>query len=133
LAWFATADDRLIGALIRDRVDNDYGWVLLARNDTGIYRCIDMAASLARLLQEGFSYVEMNRYGTDIEIKGPTKGPGKNRWPEKGRCQLTHRAQLYFERSNSLSFSRLNDLSGAFVDRYARARRRQRRYSPWAA
>jgi hypothetical protein len=34
LAWFATADVRLLGALIRDRVDNDYGWVVLARNDT---------------------------------------------------------------------------------------------------
>jgi hypothetical protein len=29
--------------------------------------------------------------------------------------QLAHGAELKFERSNSLSFSRLNDLSGAFV------------------
>jgi hypothetical protein len=30
LAWFATEDDRVLGVVIRDRVDNDFGWVLMA-------------------------------------------------------------------------------------------------------
>jgi hypothetical protein len=30
IAWFATDDDRVLGVVIRDRVDNDFSWVLLA-------------------------------------------------------------------------------------------------------
>jgi hypothetical protein len=47
LAWFATEDDRLLGALIRDRVDHDFSWVVLALDPViRAYRAIDMESSL---------------------------------------------------------------------------------------
>jgi hypothetical protein len=33
LAWFATDDDRVLGVVLRDRVDNDFSWVLMAHVD----------------------------------------------------------------------------------------------------
>jgi hypothetical protein len=30
IAWFATADDRVFGVVLRDKIDNDFSWVLLA-------------------------------------------------------------------------------------------------------
>ena len=31
LAWYRTADDRVLGVVVRDRFDNDFGWVVLTR------------------------------------------------------------------------------------------------------
>jgi hypothetical protein len=33
LTWFATDDDRVLGVVLRDRVDNDFSWVLMAHVD----------------------------------------------------------------------------------------------------
>jgi hypothetical protein len=33
LAWFATDDDRMLGVVLRDKVDNDFSWVLMAHID----------------------------------------------------------------------------------------------------
>lgn len=46
LAWFATADERLIGVITEDRHDRDFGWVLLGRDERLRYRAIDQNASL---------------------------------------------------------------------------------------
>jgi len=46
LAWFATADERLIGVVTEDRQDRDFGWVLLGRDERLRYRAIDQNASL---------------------------------------------------------------------------------------
>lgn len=46
LAWFATADERLIGVITEDRQDHDFGWVVLGRDERLRYRAIDQNASL---------------------------------------------------------------------------------------
>jgi hypothetical protein len=33
VAWFATDDDRVLGTVVPDRIDNDFGWVVLAHVD----------------------------------------------------------------------------------------------------
>jgi hypothetical protein len=43
--WYATESDRVLGAVIRDRVDNDFGWIVLKR-DPHVFRCIDAYTSL---------------------------------------------------------------------------------------
>jgi len=58
VAWYATVDDRVLGIVVRDRIDNDFGWVVLTRARkpdvalaTGVtispsaYRCVDMETS----------------------------------------------------------------------------------------
>ena len=42
--WYATSDDRVLGVVIRDRVDNDFGWVVLTR-DTNVFRAVDVQTS----------------------------------------------------------------------------------------
>lgn len=50
-AWFATADERLIGVVTWDRIDRDYGWVLLGRDRRLRFRGIAVEASLASFAQ----------------------------------------------------------------------------------
>jgi hypothetical protein len=51
LEWYAAGGElrRLLGLVLRDRVDNDYSWVVLARGANLQYRVIDMAASIPAL------------------------------------------------------------------------------------
>jgi len=42
IMWYATEDDQVLGAVIRDKVDNDFGWVILTRNKAGTFRCVDV-------------------------------------------------------------------------------------------
>jgi hypothetical protein len=44
--WYATSDDRVLGVVVRDRVDNDFGWVVLTK-DAGVFRGIDVQTSWA--------------------------------------------------------------------------------------
>jgi hypothetical protein len=43
--WYATADDRVIGAVVRDRIDDDYGWIMLESDEDGTYLAVDVATS----------------------------------------------------------------------------------------
>jgi hypothetical protein len=45
--WYATDDDRVLGAVIRDRCDDDFGWIVLTRGNGMIYRCVDVATGYA--------------------------------------------------------------------------------------
>jgi hypothetical protein len=45
LAWFASEDDRVLGVVILDRIDGDFSWVALEK-DEGVWRAADVAASL---------------------------------------------------------------------------------------
>jgi hypothetical protein len=49
LMWFATADDRLLGLLLRDKIDSDYSWVVFARSRQNQYRAIDLGVSARNL------------------------------------------------------------------------------------
>ena len=44
--WYATADERLLGIVTLDRIDNDYGWLVLGRDERFRFRAIDVNASL---------------------------------------------------------------------------------------
>ena len=46
LSWWATQDDRVLGVVIRDRVDDDFSWVILMRHPGGVFRAIDLATSM---------------------------------------------------------------------------------------
>ena len=46
LAWYASDDDKLLGVVIRDRIDDDFSWVVLVDLGAG-YTAIDCAASVS--------------------------------------------------------------------------------------
>jgi ribosomal protein L30 len=45
--WYATRDERLIGMVVRDRIDDDFGWAILGRDERLRFRAIDVNSSLA--------------------------------------------------------------------------------------
>lgn len=44
--WLATADERVLGVLVWDRYDHDFGWIALAQDERFQYRAIDVESSL---------------------------------------------------------------------------------------
>ena len=42
LEHFATDGDRVLGVLIRDHADDDYGGIVLGKDESGQYRCVDV-------------------------------------------------------------------------------------------
>jgi len=46
IEWFATSDERLTGMLARDRIDSDFSWVILGRDERRRFRAIDLNSSL---------------------------------------------------------------------------------------
>lgn len=47
IEWHATADERLLGIVTRDRFDHDFGWIVLGRDERFRFRAINVNASLA--------------------------------------------------------------------------------------
>jgi hypothetical protein len=45
-AWFASDDERLLGLVVWDRLDHDFGWVVLGRDRRARFRAIGQDASL---------------------------------------------------------------------------------------
>lgn len=48
LEFFANTDESLLGVLIKDRTDRDFGFVVLGRDAKRRFRCIDMLTSMHR-------------------------------------------------------------------------------------
>ena len=46
LSWWADEDEKLIGFVFKDTVDNDYGWQILARDRVNKFRCVKPQVSL---------------------------------------------------------------------------------------
>ena len=44
--WIASEDERILGILTWDRIDYDFGWIALGRDERLRYRAIDVQASL---------------------------------------------------------------------------------------
>jgi hypothetical protein len=52
LAWWATNGNQVLGVLIRDKIDHDFGWVVLTQQDQGdeldgrgAFRAVDLKVS----------------------------------------------------------------------------------------
>lgn len=48
LEFFSDKAEKLIGVLIKDRFDRDFGFVMLGRDLKGRFRCIDVSCSMTR-------------------------------------------------------------------------------------
>jgi hypothetical protein len=46
LSYWTDVKERVLGLVIRDTVDNDFGWILLMRDKIGRFRCVDLSVSL---------------------------------------------------------------------------------------
>lgn len=90
--WFSTEDERLLGVVTWDRIDYDYGWVVLGRDKRGRFRAIDQDVSKpsfeeSRKGLEGAiakhvalpdeSYFQGDEHGTPIDFFTPIVGEDK--------------------------------------------------------
>ena len=46
LSYWSDANEKVLGMVFRDLVDNDFGWILFARDRVGRFRCVDVDSSL---------------------------------------------------------------------------------------
>jgi hypothetical protein len=44
--WYATPDERVLGVVLHDRIDDDFSWVALGRDETLRFRAVGVRASL---------------------------------------------------------------------------------------
>jgi len=49
LERWSNADETVIATLGRDRIDHDYSWAILGRDETGVFRAFDLNASMPSL------------------------------------------------------------------------------------
>ena len=47
LSWWSDLDGDVLGTVILDHTDQDYGWIMLVKDGAGRFRCVDVEASLA--------------------------------------------------------------------------------------
>ncbi len=45
VSWWASKDERLLGMVARDRIDDDYSWAIFARDRIGRFRCVSCKVS----------------------------------------------------------------------------------------
>lgn len=41
-SYWSTLDEDIVGVVFRDRINNDYGWILMVRDRLGRFRCVDL-------------------------------------------------------------------------------------------
>ncbi|HJW30555.1 MAG TPA: hypothetical protein VJ508_15085, partial [Saprospiraceae bacterium] len=46
LEWFSDLNENVLGLLMKDLIDYDYGYILLGRDEIGKFRCIDLGVSV---------------------------------------------------------------------------------------
>ena len=47
-SYWSDSGERVLGMVFRDTFDDDYGWILMARDKIGRFRCVDVNASITR-------------------------------------------------------------------------------------
>jgi hypothetical protein len=76
LSWWADLEEKVIGVVFRDRVDNDYGWNLLARDRAGRFRWIKGDVSIPSIprateaLREVLAYTVNNENLEELGTQG---------------------------------------------------------------
>jgi ribosomal protein L30 len=79
LEWHGTNDERVIGALVRDRADKDFGWIVLGRDERLRFRAISAGSSLVSAdaaRDELFSGIKAEHAKPDKEFhQGDASGP----------------------------------------------------------
>lgn len=77
--WFATGDERLLGVLVRDRTDNDWGWIILGHDERLRFRAIDVNSCLStadEARQELMGKLESHNAEPDeVFHQGDAEGP----------------------------------------------------------
>jgi hypothetical protein len=80
LAWYRTDDDRVLGVVIRDRFDNDFGWVVLTQ-----------AAGVERVMFGGPELPPEAYRAVDVAVSRPNVALATTELHEAMRHHCSHR------------------------------------------
>lgn len=71
-SWYADSDKNIIGTVILDYIDNDWTYIVLARHEDELYRCIDLDTSIkSRTLAEENLHEKMSKMEVTDQAKEP--------------------------------------------------------------
>lgn len=73
LSWWASHDEKLIGMVALDTTDNDFLWMILARDQLGRFRCCDLEVSLK---SQRYAEVGLRNRIADVVEDGDIEGFG---------------------------------------------------------
>lgn len=51
LLWFSDEQENVIGTVLRDKTDNDFGYVILGRDERSLFRCVDNEINFKKVAQ----------------------------------------------------------------------------------
>lgn len=74
LEFFSNTDESLIGVLVKDRFDRDFGFVVLGRDAKGRFRCIDVRTSMARMEARHALFASLKKHTAGNEKVFPQGG-----------------------------------------------------------
>jgi hypothetical protein len=70
--WYQDTNGNIIGAVFRERTDDDWGYVILGRDERGHFRCFDIEACVAT---EGGARTSLIAAMKKVEATGQTEFP----------------------------------------------------------
>lgn len=76
LAWYANEDESILGVLLLDTVDDDYGGVLMARDEAGRFCCFDLKCSIPTLEDARIWLLDAMKWHTGQGLKVYPQGGG---------------------------------------------------------
>lgn len=47
--WYSDENEKLIGILVRDRIDKDWGYIIMGRDEAYLFKCIDTQSSIRNI------------------------------------------------------------------------------------
>ena len=53
MEWFADEDERVLGLVLMDLQDKDWAWMILGRDEAGLFRAIDLGCSITTQAEAG--------------------------------------------------------------------------------
>jgi len=63
LAWFSDADEHFLAAIVIDYIDEDYHYVILARDEANVFRCIATGESFENFTSAiSALFIQLDKY-----------------------------------------------------------------------
>ena len=120
--WFSDEGERVLGLILLDVVDNDWVWMVLGRDEAGLFRCIDLDSSIptqenARSLLQ-LKLDEYSRTGQTLFAQGDVKKPSIDLFTPVVDTSLLNEnlRRIMHGKQHSSGRAMLTELARAFVD-----------------
>ncbi len=78
--WWSDVEERVIGAVVLDRTDNDWGWIILGRDEKSLFRGIDLEVSLETQVEARHRLgARLKNYAVSGEVEFPQHDTDKEK------------------------------------------------------